>query len=207
MEERKKIDSACKFDAEKVFGSKQVSNYQELEKKVNHCKELGLKIVLTQGSWDLLHIGHARYMAKAKEHGDVLIVGVDSDAKVRKRKGPERPVVPEEERMEMIEHLKSVDFVVLKEVNAPKWELIKIINPDILIATEETYTTEKLKVVKQFCSEVVVLEQQATTSTSAKLRRLQITTANKIEKNLRPKLIATIEEVLEDIKGTGGSKI
>ncbi len=204
--EKRGGDSVCKFDAEKEFGSKQVSSYNELEKVVKYCKELGLRIVLTQGSWDLLHIGHARYMAKAKEHGDVLIVGVDSDAKVRRRKGPDRPVVPEGERMEMIEHLKSVDLVVLKEVEALKWKLIKIVRPDTLIATAETYTPEKLLNVKKLCKEVVVLDPQATTSTSAKIRRLQITTANKIENSLRPKLIETIEEVLREIKGVSGDE-
>lgn len=207
MKEKKKIDSACKFDAEKIFGSKQIVNYKALKEAVEYCKTLGLRIVLTQGSWDLLHIGHARYMANAKGHGDVLVVGVDSDAKVRKRKGPDRPVVPENERMEMIEHLKSVDLIVLKKLNVPKWELVKIVRPDTLIATAETYTLEKLKAVKKFCGNVVVLDPQATTSTSAKIRRLQITTANKIESSLRPKLMATIEEVLNDIKGIAGDKI
>lgn len=206
MKNKKKIDSVCRFDAEKVFGSKQLGSYVELKKAVDHCRDLGLRIVLTQGSWDLLHIGHARYMANAKGHGDVLVVGVDSDSKVKKRKGPDRPVVPEGERMEMIEHLKSVDLIVLKELNVPKWELIQIVRPDTLIATAETYTPEKLKAVKKLCGDVVVLDPQATTSTSAKIRRLQITTANKIENTLRPKLIATIEEVLNDIKGNAGKK-
>ncbi|MBT3356638.1 adenylyltransferase/cytidyltransferase family protein [bacterium] len=206
MKEQGKIDSVCKFDAEKTFGSKQIADYTALKNAAKHCRDMGLRIVLTQGSWDLLHIGHARYMANAKGHGDVLIVGVDSDAKVRKRKGPDRPVVPEAERMEMIEHLKSVDLVVLKELNVPKWELIRIVKPDTLIATAETYTPKKLEAVKKLCGDVVVLDPQATTSTSAKIRRLQITTANKIENSLRPKLIATIEEVLSDIKGKAGKK-
>lgn len=94
---------------------------------VESLKILGAKIVLTQGSYDLVHIGHARYLEAAKKRGDVLIVGVDSDKKIQARKGPERPVVPEDERMEMVMHLRPVDIVVLKNLKDPKWHLIKIV--------------------------------------------------------------------------------
>src|SRR5688572_3071996 len=66
------------------------------------------KVVLTQGTYDLVHIGHARYFQKAKSYGDFLIVGVDSDEKVKVRKGPDRPVVPEDERLEMLTYLKPI---------------------------------------------------------------------------------------------------
>ena len=69
---------------------------------VKHCRGLGLKIVLTQGSWDMVHIGHARYLEEAKRHGDFLIVGTDSDKKIRERKGPDRPVVPQDERLNIV---------------------------------------------------------------------------------------------------------
>ncbi|MEA2006969.1 MAG: adenylyltransferase/cytidyltransferase family protein [Patescibacteria group bacterium] len=200
MDRKKSVDSVKKFDAKKECGSKILQGDALLD-AVKKCRERGCKIVLTMGSWDLLHIGHARYMKAAKEYGDVLIVGVDSDQKVKNRKGPDRPVVPEDERMEMIGHLGCADIVTLKDHDAPKWHMIKAVEPDVLIAVDETYTPEKLEQVKKLCGEVVVLRSQATTSTSAKIRRLQITTANKVEKRLRPKLIATIEEVLNEIKG------
>jgi D-glycero-beta-D-manno-heptose 1-phosphate adenylyltransferase len=168
---------------------------------VEHCKALGLKIVLTQGTFDMVHIGHARYLEEAKKHGDLLVVGVDSDAKVRSRKGPDRPVVPEEERLEMLAHLRSVDVVFLKPDAAPKWSLIKTIRPDVLIATRETYNEKQLKELKKYCGEVVVLDPQATTSTSAKIRLLQMGTAKKLEQSLTPRLIKTIEEVLSGVKG------
>ena len=156
--------------------------------------------MLTQGSWDLLHIGHARYFKEAKKHGDLLIVAVDSDEKVRDRKGPDRPIVPQEERLEMITHTRYVDIVVLKELVTPKWQLIKIVQPDILIATKETYTEEQLEELKEYCGKVVVLEPQATTSTSAKIRRLQISTAKKLEEKLTPRILKAIEDVLSEIK-------
>jgi len=160
------------------------------------------KIVLTQGSFDMVHIGHARYCAKAKSYGDVLLVGVDSDEKVRTRKGPDRPIVPQEERLEMLSFLKSVDFVVLKPLDAPKYQLIKHVRPDVLVATKKTYTQEQIKELHQWCGKVVVLDAMATTSTSAKIRLVQIGAANKISSVLSEKLVKTIEQVLKELKGS-----
>jgi rfaE bifunctional protein nucleotidyltransferase chain/domain len=159
------------------------------------------KIVLTQGSFDMVHIGHARYCEKAKSYGDVLIVGVDSDKKVRERKGPERPIVPEDERLEMLVHLRAVDFVVLKKLEAPKWELIKLVKPDVLVATKETYNETQLEQLKEWCKKVIVLDPMATTSTSAKLRLMQMGAAKKLSKVFSQKLIKSIEEVLAELKG------
>jgi rfaE bifunctional protein nucleotidyltransferase chain/domain len=167
---------------------------------VAEYRQQGKKIVLTQGVFDLVHIGHARYCAEAKKYGDVLIVGVDSDEKVKARKGPDRPVVPQEERLEMLTYLRSVDLVVLKELAAPKWQLIKMIHPDILVATRDTYTAAHLEELEQYCEKVVVLEPMATTSTSAKIRRMQIGMAKKIGETLSNKLILTIEDALRELK-------
>lgn len=70
-------------------------------------------IVFTNGCFDLLHIGHVRYLAEARRLGDVLVVGVNSDISVRRLKGPRRPLIPETERAEMLAHLASVDYVTL----------------------------------------------------------------------------------------------
>ncbi len=158
------------------------------------------RIVLTQGSFDLVHIGHARYCDKARDYGDVLIVGVDSDEKVRQRKGPNRPIVPEDERMEMLTHLRSVDYVVLKEAGEAKFNLIKLIKPDVLIATEQTYDDKTIKKLEKICGKVVVLDPMATTSTTAKIRLMQMNTARKIQDRMRIKLIKSIEEVLEELR-------
>lgn len=173
---------------------------ETLQKIVEKEKEEGKKIVLTQGSFDLVHIGHARYLQKAKEHGDFLVVGIDSDEKIQKRKGPDRPVVPQDERMEMLTHIKHVDLVILKDVNAPRWELIKILKPDVLIGVEGTYTEEQIHQLQEFCGQVNILERQATTSTSAKIRHLQIGLADKLSNALTPKIVETIEVVFSDIK-------
>jgi D-beta-D-heptose 7-phosphate kinase/D-beta-D-heptose 1-phosphate adenosyltransferase len=171
-----------------------------IAKKVAEFKKTGKKTILTQGSFDLVHIGHARYCAEAKSYGDILIVGVDSDVKIKKRKGEDRPIVPQEERMEMLTHLRSVDYVVLKELGVPKWDLIKKVQPDVLIATKETYTDEQVAALSEFCGKVVVLEPQATTSTSAKIRLMQIGLAQKIADTLTKKLQRTIDSAFKELK-------
>lgn len=182
-------------------GHKIAKDYDDVADFVKKQRRTKKKIVLTQGSFDMLHIGHARYCREAKEHGDVLIVGVDSDEKIRTRKGEGRPIVPQDERLEMLAHLEYIDQVVLKRHNMPKWELIRLIKPDVLIATKETYNQEQIKALEEFCGKVVVLKPMATTSTSAKLRLVQIEAAQKIQKTLTNKLINTIEEALSELKG------
>ena len=181
---------------EKVLGT----DTDRIKAEVMKVRAEGKKIVLTQGSFDLLHIGHGRYLQEAKNHGEVLFVGVDADEKVRARKGPERPVVPEEERQEMLSYLDSVDYVILKPLDMEKWWLIKLVQPDVLIATAKTYSPAQRAELKEFCGEVIALEEQATTSTSAKIRRVQIGAAKEITATLSNKLIKTIEKVLDELK-------
>lgn len=177
-----------------------IASYDHLPALVTKYRKENKTIVLTQGTFDMLHIGHARYLTKAKKYGDILFVGVDSDQKVQKRKGPDRPVVPEVERIEMLTYLNCVGHVVLKPVAEEKWRLIKLIKPDVLIATKETYSADSVKELEKICGKVVVLEPMATTSTSAKIRRVQIGAAKKMSKTLSTKLIKAIEDALEELK-------
>jgi D-beta-D-heptose 7-phosphate kinase/D-beta-D-heptose 1-phosphate adenosyltransferase len=158
---------------------KKILTYQQLKKAVQAYRDLEYKIVLTQGTYDMIHVGHGRYLKDARGHGDILIVGVDSDEKVRRRKGVGRPVVPEEERVEMLTYFSSVDHVVIKPDDAPKWSLIKLVCPDVLIATEDTYCQQELEALKTFCRCVKVLKRKALTSTSAKIRKIQMVKAAK----------------------------
>ncbi|MFA6405018.1 MAG: adenylyltransferase/cytidyltransferase family protein [Candidatus Paceibacterota bacterium] len=187
------------FGINSNFDDRFVPNYKRLKNLVDHCKGIGLKIVLTQGTYDMVHIGHARYFEEAKRHGDLLIVGVDSDRKVRARKGPDRPLVPHTERLEMVTHLRPVDVVTLKELNMPKWYLIKTVRPDVLIVTEETvkkYGKEKMREMARYCGEIKILQPMATTSTSAKIRRLQLKLAKRFEKTIIPKMADMINDAL-----------
>jgi rfaE bifunctional protein nucleotidyltransferase chain/domain len=185
------------FGTESNFSYRFVKSYDDIKKLSDMFKRKNLKTVLTQGSFDMIHIGHARYLEAAKASGDILIVGTDSDDKIKKRKGPDRPVVPESERLEMLTHLRPVDIVFLKKEDDPRWHLIKTIRPDVLIATKETYSNEEVKELEKYCGEVKVLEPKAVTSTSAKIRLLQIGFINKLSQALTPKIVNTIEQVFE----------
>ena len=175
-----------------------IEDFTDLAKQIHALRARGAKIVLTQGSFDFIHIGHFLYLEKAKSMGDVLIVGIDSDEKIRDRKGPDRPIVSQDERLAMLTHVRHVDFVALKDIGLPKWELIKTVKPDILVATQETYAPEQIKQLSKYCTEVVVLEPQATTSTTAKLRRLNIGLANKIKDAVTESLNKTFEKMTEN---------
>lgn len=183
-----------------------IKKHQDVKKLVSHYRKSGLRIVLAQGTWDMVHVGHARYLDNAKKYGDVLIVGVDEDKKVRHRKGPDRPVVPEDERLEMLTHLRCVDLVVLKRLSDPKWALIKTVQPDVLITIGENYSDAQRKDLKKHCKEVVVMPRQATTSTSAKIRLLQINVTQKIAQALIPKVISTIDDVFREVRGESNKK-
>ncbi len=171
---------------------------------VETVKKKGLRVVLTSGSFDMLHIGHCRYLAEAKKLGQVLVVGVESDAKVKSRKkGQHRPVVPGDERYEMLAHLRHVDLITIKDVSHPKWHLIKLLRPDVLQAVEGTYTEEELVELKEFCGSVVVQKRQAETSTSAKIRLLVIggmtELANKLAERLPQVLVGFLTARVKDM--------
>lgn len=188
-----------------------VPDIDRLVEIVTALRTLGRTIVLTQGSFDLVHVGHAKYLAAAKLRGDMLFVAVDSDEKVRNRKGEGRPVVPEGERTEMLCFFESVDFVILKSADAPRWEIIRAIGPDVLIATSETYNDSDLAELNTICGEVVVLDPMSETSTSAKIRKSQIDIARRLEEalghsliNAIPQLVsATVKDVLDPEKKAG----
>ncbi|MBD3409943.1 MAG: D-glycero-beta-D-manno-heptose 1-phosphate adenylyltransferase [Ignavibacteriales bacterium] len=98
----------------------------------NAWKARGEKVSFTNGCFDILHAGHVDYLAKAKAYGDRLILGLNSDASVRRIKGEKRPVVPQGERSYILANLESVDLVVLFDEDDPL-ALIKALTPDILV--------------------------------------------------------------------------
>ena len=95
-------------------------------------REGGKRIVFTNGVFDILHPGHLRYLQRARALGDVLIVGLNADASVRRNKGPERPINPQAERAEILEALECVDAVVAFDQDTPA-EIIRAIQPDVLV--------------------------------------------------------------------------
>ena len=103
-----------------------------LESFVREAREAGRRIVFTNGVFDLLHPGHVRYLQAARAHGDLLIVGVNSDASVRRNKGPERPINPEQERAEVLAALACVDAVSIFDDDTPA-DIIRRVQPDVLV--------------------------------------------------------------------------
>ncbi len=109
-----------------------ILDWEKLKSLVNIAKKNGKKVVFTNGCFDLLHAGHVDYLRKAKELGDILIVGLNSDESIRRIKGSSRPIVQFDERAFVIANLKSVDYVTKFEEDTP-YELIKTIVPDYLV--------------------------------------------------------------------------
>ena len=147
-----------------------VRNYKDLKSKILAHKTLGHKIVCTIGSWDMLHIGHLRYLNAAKERGDVLVVGVDSDRGVKSYKGEKRPIIPEDERMEMLCYQSCVDYVtVVDDIDSKgawQYKLIQNIPADkFVVVAGNSYTNEQKKYIQKFC-ELVVLPRQAENTSS-----------------------------------------
>ena len=101
-------------------------------RRIEELRASGLTIVFTNGVFDLLHVGHLRYLQQARGLGDALFVGVNSDRSVRAIKGPSRPITPETERAEILSALSCVDAAVVFDEDTPA-EIIKAIQPDVLV--------------------------------------------------------------------------
>jgi len=114
-----------------IIGMDKIVERRKLKDIVAELKQQGKKIVFTNGCFDLIHIGHVRYLTEAKKLGDILIIGLNSDSSVSRLK-PGRPITPEKERSEVLSALYMVDFITLFSEDTP-YELIKEIRPDILV--------------------------------------------------------------------------
>lgn len=108
-----------------------VLSWSELKEKTDRLKAAKKKIVFTNGCFDILHVGHVRYLRAARELGDVLIVAINSDSSVSRIK-PGRPIIPEAERAEVMASLDMVDYVTLFSEETPL-ELIRFLMPDVLV--------------------------------------------------------------------------
>jgi len=111
---------------------KKIQSIARLQSIVGNLKRQGKKVVFTNGCFDILHVGHVRYLSKARETGDLLIVGLNTDRSVRTIKGEQRPIVSERERAEVLAALAIVDYIVLFDEPDPL-RLITALKPDILV--------------------------------------------------------------------------
>lgn len=136
-------------------------------------KDNGRRVVFTNGCFDLLHPGHLRLFEQARALGDLLVVGVNSDASVRKLKGDGRPVVPERERAELLAALAAVDAVTIFDEPTPR-ELIAALRPDVLVkggdwAPDEIVGREEVEAAGGRVERIPLLEGY---STSALIKKI-----------------------------------
>lgn len=118
---------------------------------ISEAQQNGKKVVFTNGCFDILHAGHVTYLAKARDLGDLLIVGLNSDSSVQLLKGPKRPIVPQSDRAILLCALESVSYVTLFDDETPI-ELIKELRPDILVKGEDY--ADKLVVGQEFVESI-----------------------------------------------------
>jgi D-glycero-beta-D-manno-heptose 1-phosphate adenylyltransferase len=131
------------------------------------------KVVFTAGAWDLLHVGQVRYLDIAKTYGDILVVGVSSNEAIRRVKGPNKPILDEKVRAEVISSLRAVDFVtMLPEPSCVP--TLGLLRPDVYIIPEEEWTTgykesKEYKTVTKYGGEVLVVQRQSTAISTTKI--------------------------------------
>lgn len=193
---REIISQSC--DPERKF----VNDLKNVVVLVRQLKRAGYKVGIVGGVWDLPHIGHAKYLRLAKQECDILIVVVDSDELVKSRKGPTRPVVPEQERIQMVCHLASSDIVIKREL-APHLEdkeyLNKALFPDVCILSTSTgdIPEGQRQVIAQFAKRIKVFEPQAETSSSARIRLLAIDGATPLASAITQLVNGASEKITE----------
>ena len=109
-----------------------IKTREELQRLIHNLKRSGKRIVFTNGCFDILHVGHVRYLEEAKSLGDVLVVGINSDRSVRGLKGPRRPILSAEERGEILSGLGCIDYITVFDEPTP-FQLISVLQPDVLV--------------------------------------------------------------------------
>ena len=146
---------------------------EELVERLASAREAGAKIVFANGCFDVLHVGHVRYLAGARELGDVLIVGINSDQQVAFQKGAGRPVLPASERGEIVAALESVTYVTIFDEPTVE-ELLLALKPDVH-AKGTDYTTDTVPerdVVRSYGGQVAIVGDPKDHSTSEIIGRL-----------------------------------
>lgn len=148
---------------------------KDIEKFCEVLRAGGKKVVFTNGCFDILHAGHVRYLNKARSFGDLLVLGLNTDASVRENKGPSRPINSELDRAEVIDALEAVDYVVFFGEKTAE-HIISLVKPDVYVKGGD-YTLETLpeaKIVQSYggCVEFVnLVEGRSTTNVIEKIKK------------------------------------
>lgn len=188
---------------------KYIQDRSDLASHVNLLRQSGFTIALTQGVYDMFHVGHARYLAQAKICGDILIVGVDSDELTRSMKGPDRPFDTFEDRIELLAMLACVNIIVKRDVDEHKYDLIKRVHPDVLVMSQTTHSfgEEDKLALSEYCGEIKHLKAQAATSTTARIRRLKINGNKELARTVSDKVQSFSTDLItllsDALKGEG----
>lgn len=149
-----------------------VLNRADAQAEVKRRQARGEKVVFTNGSFDLLHLGHLDYLTFARAQGNCLVVGLNSDGSVRRYKGSQRPIVPEAERAALLCGLRAVDYVVLFDEDEPK-ELIAALQPDVLVkGADWAHYVSGREIVEARGGKVVLAELVPGRSTSGLIERV-----------------------------------
>jgi D-beta-D-heptose 7-phosphate kinase/D-beta-D-heptose 1-phosphate adenosyltransferase len=140
---------------------------EQLKDEMERLRKEGKKIAFTNGCFDILHVGHTRYLRDARKRGDVLILALNSDASVRAIKGEKRPLVPENERADVVASLESVDYVTIFNELTPL-ELIEYLRPDVIVKGGD-WVEEKVvgrESVRKWGGQVVIIPETKGASTT-----------------------------------------
>lgn len=152
-----------------------VVSLEEIAKQGEKLRAAGRRIVATNGCFDILHVGHVRYLASARKLGDILVVGVNGDASVRKLKGDGRPVNREKDRAEILAALRSVDYVVIfPQTRATVF--LEAVKPDVYVKggdyKSETLDSDERNALESLRSTIRIIPFEAGYSTSAIIDKL-----------------------------------
>lgn len=152
---------------------KTILSREDLADHIAAARESGARIVLANGCFDVLHVGHVRYLAGARELGDILVVGINSDEQVAIQKGPGRPVLPAIERAEIVAALESVTYVTIFDEPTVE-QLLLTLKPDVH-AKGTDYTTESVPerdVVRSYGGQVAIVGDPKDHSTTEIIARV-----------------------------------
>ena len=166
------LDEIVEYEASlhKSTSDAHIKSFDDIDDIVKRYRKNGKKIVFTNGCFDILHVGHVKYLQEAKSFGDVLIVGLNSDESVSRLKGPTRPINIAQDRAYLLAALEAVDFVVPFEDDTP-YELIKMIKPDVLVKGGDY--KGKVVVGTEFASELKLVDFVDGKSTTKTIQKIQ----------------------------------
>lgn len=131
-----------------------------------------IKIVTTNGAFDIIHIGHIKSINESKKYGDILIIGLNSDKSIKKYKSKDRPIIPENERAEILANLEKVDYVVLFDEPDPR-NLLEVIKPNFHVKSESGFKGIEREIVEKNGGNIILIKDVSSHSTTKIINELK----------------------------------